>query len=59
VLGVDSVTDVSSDVVIGSVFGKWTGDGQGNGGVTDLTEETDGLAACYGSREWDSCHRHR
>jgi hypothetical protein len=38
VLGVDSVTDVSSDVV-GSVSSERMGEGPGKGG-TDLTEET-------------------
>ena len=40
VLGVDSVTDVSSDVV-GSDSGERMGEGPGKGGGTDLTEVTD------------------
>ena len=39
VLGVDSVTDDSSDVV-GSVSGERMGEGPGKGGGTDLTGET-------------------
>jgi hypothetical protein len=39
VLGVDSVTDDSSDVV-GSVSGERMGEGPGKGGGTDLTEVT-------------------
>jgi len=39
VLGVDSVTDDSSDVV-GSVSSEPMGEGPGNGGGTDLTGET-------------------
>jgi hypothetical protein len=44
VLGVDSVTDDSSDVV-GSVSGERMGEGPGKGGrtVTDLTGETGNL----------------
>ena len=38
-LGVDSATDDSSDVV-GSTSGERMGEGPGNGGGTDLTVET-------------------
>ena len=57
-LGVDSVTDVRSD--IGSVSGKRMGEGSGKGGGTDLIEVTDDSEdtterpAKYGLRRWDA-----
>ena len=55
-LGVDSVTDDSSVVVVGSVSGERMGEGSGKGGGTGLTEgtgnsdgTTEGLATDSGS----------